>query len=384
MSLEEKVGQLFLIGFQGQDLSQGLEKTIEEIKPGGILVFKKNIKSPDAIAELNRKAQLASFKSSRTPLFVAIDQEGGRVTRIQTQPGQPSPQAIGITKDQTLAQDLALEIGTILRSLGFNMNLAPVLDVSPEGKKTFIGTRSFGGNVEVVSALSSAFSKGLMNANVMPTAKHFPGTGAVENDPHLSVVKKSMDRESLLNHHVKPYRSFAKLSTNTAIMISHVVYPEIDNSGLPATFSKSIMQDLLRRDLGFQGLIVTDDLLMAGAKVYKTSGESAEAAFNAGADLLMFAWSRKEQKVAHAYLIEAVKTGKITEERLNESVFRIMQAKSAYFHRDDVIPKKINVAAITNSKELRRINNRILNLRKSQLKKTRLPAPIPRAVSTNS
>lgn len=380
MSLEEKVGQVFIIGFAGQDLSQGLEQTMKDIKPGGILVFKKNIKNLESIADLNRQAQILSFQNSQTPLFIAIDQEGGKVTRIQTQPGQPSPRALGTTKDQSLTWDLANEIGTILRALGFNMNLAPVLDVSPPNKKTFIGTRSFSGNVDEVSSLSLAFSRGMMAANVMPTAKHFPGTGSIEADPHLSLIKKKMTKQTLLKNHIYPYRRFAKLSADISIMVSHISYPDLDESGVPATFSKKILGEFLRKDLAFEGLIVTDDLLMAGAKIYKTSGDSAIAAFNAGADLLMFAWSKKEQKLAYCRFLEAVKSGEVTEERLNESLTRILHAKFAYFNKSDLEKKEFNPVALTNSKELQRIQDKIDSVQKVN-EKTRMPASHPRDVT---
>lgn len=359
MSLEEKVGQLFILGFHGQDLSQGLKRTLRELKPGGIVVFKKNIGDLPKISELNRSAQMLSFQYSKTPLLIAVDQEGGIVTRIQMQPAQPSPQFVGKAKNSALTFSLGNEVGETLRKLGFNMNLAPVMDVVPANSKSFIGTRSFGSDPYLVSTLGVAFSQGLADAGVMPTAKHFPGSGDIVADPHLEKVIQTDEKNNFFNTHILPYKDFAEMSGVHAIMMSHVSYPELDSNGLPATFSRKIITNLLRTDLKFKGLVITDDLLMAGAKIHNTPGDSALAALRAGADLLMITWSRKSQTAAYQRVLKAFREKELTESRLNESLFRILLAKSSYFRKEDLINRKIQPTKIAKIPSVYRIQKRI-------------------------
>lgn len=331
MPLKNKVGQLFMVGFMGDNLDRGLLKTIESIKPGGIIVFGRNISSAYQIANLNLAAQKISLEKSKLPLLIAVDQEGGNVVRIKTSFPLPSALALGETGDSSLVERAGYATGSLLRTLGFNMNLAPVLDVSDPSQGSFIGTRTFGSEPNIVSRLGAHFAKGLQAAEILPTAKHFPGHGGLREDSHLLTPAREASYESLKAHDLIPFYGLIKnLKEPWAVMLAHVAYPQLDNSGLPATFSKVLVEDLLRKQMSFDGLVLTDDIEMAGAFAIKEPPERAVRAIEAGADMIMVAWNKKLQTSLVDGITRAISSGRLSEERINQSVRRILIAKRSF------------------------------------------------------
>lgn len=336
MTVEEKVGQLFLVGFPQNQLSADLEKFIATFKPGAFLLFKRNIQSVTQIREFNQALYRASFKHTRLPPLIAIDQEGGSVSRLPIEPSPPNALALGQTQSPLLAEEMGHQMGLFLREVGFNMNLAPVLDIADPLQSSFIGVRSFGANPTLVAEIGTAYSRGLLRARVIPTAKHFPGTGSLNSDPHVKVVRNLSSYSQLQERDLKPFVAYAELSENSAMMLSHLIYPSLDRSGEPASFSRQITEGLLREKLRYQGLVVTDDLQMQGSKQLLRPEVAALRALQAGSDIVMLTWSFKDQEAAFNYVKKAVTEGRLSEAEINSKLKRILRVKAyANLYRRD-------------------------------------------------
>lgn len=333
------LGQLLIVGFKGTQLNQGLDEVIRETKPGGILLFGRNVKSAEQVAALNFGAQNLSKRVTGKPLLIAIDQEGGNVIRIRNAPTLPSALAIAKTRDTTVAKRAGSATGRLLRSLGINVNLAPVVDITDPDKDSFLGTRSFGSDPQRVSTMTTALATGLQENGILPVAKHFPGHGGA-GDSHLEAASSDLTREQLEKRDLLPYRSLAKyLRKPWGAMLAHVGFPAIDETGAPATFSKPIVSGIFRQDISASALIMTDDIEMAGAGVESDIGQRAVRAIEAGADMVMIAWSRKIQREVLHSLKEAVASGRIKRSRVEEALRRIARAKSVY------VPEVLKIAS---------------------------------------
>ncbi len=344
MTLEEKIGQLFIIHMYGQtptdsDYEQtnlnnnrgakNFEEAIEKYHIGGVIYFNwtDNIGTPANLEQVNSLSnglqEIAMDQRMPIPLFISTDQEGGIVQRL-TSPGTvfPGNMALGATRSADLAADSASIIGTELKSLGINMNFAPVFDVNVNPANPVIGVRSFAENPDLVSELGVAQSQAYEAENVIPTAKHFPGHGDTDVDSHYGLPIINHDLETLQEVDLKPFQAGIDAGID-AIMTAHIVVPALDDSGLPATLSKPILTDLLREQMGFEGLIVTDSLGMSGANVLEPEEVPVEA-FKAGNDILL---NPPDVELAYNAMLEAVQSGEISERRVDESVYRILKAK---------------------------------------------------------
>lgn len=353
--LRTKVGQLFIFGFMGLDTERGLQETLARLKPGALVVFGRNIKTAQQIISLNRTAQRKAIAASGLPLLIAVDQEGGSVIRIKTSPPLPSALALGESPDSDLVFKAGLHTGHLLKVLGFNMNLAPVLDVADPNRDAFVGTRTFGNDPENVGVMGTRFAEGLNTAGVIPTAKHFPGHGGV-TDSHLQTPVKNTTPEMLAKIDLVPFTSSLSLIPDSAVMLAHVAYPKLDPTNTPASFSRPIVQDLLRDKMGFGGLVITDDIEMGGAAVIKNPGERAIRAIEAGADLVMIAWNKRLQSAAVEAVVRAVKSGRLSEARVDESLRRIIHAKRTVVSDDpQKEPSHDQLQAVLRSEELRKL-----------------------------
>ena len=327
MTLEQKVGQLLVFGYRGTSVQEGTLELIQELKPGGIISFRHNVGTLSELAQKNHSLQLQSIRHSGLPLLIMVDQEGGPVVRIRTQPPPLSAAAVGQTGDPSVAESVGRLTGRLLRQLGFNMNLAPVLDLSDPYSPSFIGQRSFGQDPQRVGVMGTRFAEGLWKEAVLPTAKHFPGHGAILEDSHHTLPVKKASLEELLQSDLIPFASFSQAAYPSAIMMAHMAFPLLDPSGTPSSFSRPIIKGLLRTRLGYRGIVLTDDLEMQGADFYRETGERAVRAIEAGNDMVMIAWTLRHQRSAQKALIKAVKSGRISEERLHRSLRRILATK---------------------------------------------------------
>lgn len=327
--LSTKVGQFFIFGVSDntESLSKESRMHLSATKPGGYILFRRNMRTNAQLTGLIQDLQKISKEGSSLPAFIALDQEGGHVTRIPLKPQMPSPWAVAKTQDPVLAKEFGASVGEALREYGFNMNLAPVLDVGARNQYSFLGARAYTQDTENVSKMGVAFAEGLWAAKIIPVGKHFPGLGPVANDPHKVLVRRSISVEELWKTDLPPFQEFAKMPTS-AMMISHFIYPKLDPAQVPATFSKPIVSGLLRGTLGYQGLIMTDDLMMEGARASKHFQENVVQAFEAGADLIMVSWSRARQKAAVDSLLAALKSGRISLEEIDRRLERIRRIKA--------------------------------------------------------
>lgn len=375
MTLDEKVGQLFIVGFPQTKVDPALERFIFKYKPGSYLLFKRNIQGAEQIKALNDQLYRMSFKVSKLPPLIAIDQEGGAVSRLPIVPAPPNALAIGQTQSSLMAEEMGRVTGRFLREVGFNMNLAPVLDVSDPFSGSFIGVRSFGSDANLVRELGFAYSKGLLKARVIPTAKHFPGTGDLRADPHLRVVENRTSLNRLYTKDLLPYRGYSQLGSGVAVMLSHYIYPALDESREPASFSKKIIQEILRRDLGFKGIIITDDLQMQGSRQLLRPEAAALKALQAGADIVMLTFSFSDQGRAFDFVKKSLANGSLPARVVDEKLRRILTAKAfANLYRRDPLTPSLFQGNILTSTDYRELEATILE---RNLNSALLPKELP-------
>lgn len=362
MSLREKVGQVFLVGFPQQELDSQLRSFIATHRPGGFIAFRRNIKNSPHIRSLALSLRRAAQVHGAEP-FLAIDQEGGTVTRIPYFPALPSALAVGLSGKGILAHELGQENGHLLRWHGFNLNLAPVLDLSDPKQFSFIGSRSYSSDPEISSEMGFQYSSGLISGGIIPTGKHFPGLGSTTTDPHVATGGLTETMEQFKERHLKPFERFARLGPLSAMMISQMSYPFLDSSGTAAPFSEAILKGLLRKDLGFKGLIMTDDLQMTGSRSIYTPADAALASLRAGADIVMITWSAKDQVSAFSKIEQSVKDGTWPLSELEERVRRILKVKFAIQEMQGALPSPLvmrNALGNPSTKRLHEIDQALL------------------------
>lgn len=331
MSLERKVGQLMSVALRGTKITSSLEAMIRERGIGGVILFSENFADAASLAKLVADLDRIARDAKSLPLFFEIDQEGGPVIRISKGatilPGQ---MALAATADPERSVRTAAAITAAeLRALGVNWNFAPVADVNDEPANPIISNRSFSSDPARVSSLVTAAVQAYATAGFLCCAKHFPGHGSTTTDSHTGLPQIDADRARLDRVELAPFRA-AIAAGVPAIMSAHIVVPVLDSTPeLPVTLSKAVMTDLLRGTLGFQGLVVTDDLEMGALK---NIGEAAAGlrAFEAGADYLLFRFDESAQLEGHRLITEAVRSGSVSSARLDESVQRVVDAKRRF------------------------------------------------------
>lgn len=332
LTLEEKVGQVFMFGFAGKN-PEGATRLIEDLHPGGIIYFARNTGTIEEVSSLSRSLQeCATHTGSGIPLLIAADQEGGIVSRLKSDiPLMPGPMALAAAAsngDHSLVYRASRAMGLQLRAAGINMNFAPVLDVNNNPKNPVIGIRSFGEDPSLVANFGVMAIGGFISAGVIPVGKHFPGHGNTSVDSHLALPVLSRSIAELESCELVPFK--AAIQANIpAIMSAHIVFQAIDPQN-PATLSSAVISDLLRGTLGFKGLAVTDCLEMNAISRHVGTAAGALSAFKAGCDLLLISHTYEIQRQAYSVLMKAVKTGEITEDRLDAAVNRILRLKETF------------------------------------------------------
>lgn len=322
MSLRKKVGQLMMIGFDGLKIDPDTEALLRDCHIGGVILFARNVESLDQIRRLTTKIRCIA----KEPILIAADQEGGVVIRFLEATVFPGNMALGAIGDPKTAERVGSAIGEELSYLGINLNLAPVLDINNNPQNPGIGVRSFGDRPELVAKLGRAFIEGHQKWT-WACAKHFPGKGDITLDSHLELPCVAHDKEHLFETELVPFREAIKAEVG-AVMTAHVTFPTIDpTEGLPATLSKPVLTDLLKEELGFRGMVITDDLEMGAITKHFGVGEAAVRAVLAGADLILVCHTKKAQKEAYEALLGACESGRIPEERLEDALSRIARLK---------------------------------------------------------
>ncbi|MCM3270375.1 beta-N-acetylhexosaminidase [Paenibacillus elgii] len=327
MTLEEKVGQLIQAGFHSLEPDEHILDLIERRRIGGVILFARNVQSTAQVAALTGKLQEAAQRAGTAPLWISIDQEGGMVARITEGVAlMPGAMAIAAGGSVEAAYEAALVAGRELRALGVNMNFAPDLDINNNPANPVIGVRSFGESPEAVAEYGAASIRGFQDAGVSATAKHFPGHGDTATDSHLDLPTIPHSRERIEAVELVPFRHAVAAGVD-AVMSSHIVFPAFEPERLPATLSRRVLTGLLREELGFDGVIVTDCMEMQAIAAHYGTVEATVMAVEAGADIVLISHSRELQEGALDALLEAVRSGRISEERIDESVRRLLALK---------------------------------------------------------
>lgn len=336
MTLDEKIGQLIIAGFDGIALDDNAKSLIKDDKIGGIILFGENVESVPQLVNLTNSIKFEN-SSNKIPMFISVDEEGGSVSRMPKELRKfPSNRIIGDRNDDKLSYNIGKMIGKEIRSFGFNMNYAPVLDINSNPNNKVIGNRSFGNNVEVVSRLGIQTMKGLMDSNAISVVKHFPGHGDTSIDSHISLPVVEKDLEKLNSFEFIPFKKAIENGVD-AIMVSHILLTQIDKNN-PATMSKAVVSDILRGNLGFNGVIITDDMTMGAITQNYSIENAAINSINAGTDIILVCHQYKNIKSTIEAIKKAVNVNKtISEERINESVYRILKLKEKYNLNDKLI-----------------------------------------------
>jgi beta-N-acetylhexosaminidase len=326
MSLEQKVGQLMMVGFGGRSMGPEISHLLLDHHIGSVALYSRNISNTEQLAKLVRSVR-ETMRGEIQP-FVAIDQEGGNVVRVRTDVTVlPGAMALGATRDPVLAYLAGQANAVDLGLLGIDMNLAPVLDVNRNPANPVINIRAFGDHPKLVAKIGVWFILGQQQAGMATVAKHFPGHGDTAHDSHfaLPVTNESLDR--LRGIALLPFREAIDAGLD-AIMTAHVRVPAVDDSQTPASLSKKVITDLLRGEMAYDGLVITDDLEMRAIAERMTVGQAAVQAILAGADIIMVIWTPRKKHQVFEALVAAVKDGRISQSRIDKSVRRILRLKA--------------------------------------------------------
>ena len=344
MTLEQKIGQLFIVrpehlwtaqftgpvsdwtGYSLTSLTDEMRQGLADFPVGGVALFEDNLYDPPSLTKLIGDLQQASG----IPLFIAVDEEGGPVARLGNAGGFDVPQVgpmgdVGSTGESQNAYDAGLTIGTYLAGYGFNLDFAPVADVNTNPDNVVIGSRAFGSDPDLVAEMVPAALDGLHAAGIMGCVKHFPGHGDTSADTHDGYVSVQKDWEQMKQCELVPF--IAALDKTDMVMAAHITAPNVTSDGLPASLSRQMIQQRLRQELGYEGVVITDAMEMGAVAAGYSSAEAAVLAIQAGVDILLMPANPLE---AFDGVRAAVASGEISQARLDESVLRILSLKEQY------------------------------------------------------
>lgn len=339
MSLDEKIGQMMIVFYEKEVMDSTLKSALEEVKPGGFILFKENITTYENTLKLIKEIK----ETADIPMFISIDEEGGIVQRLKAlldvkATDVPYMYSVGEKNDLELTKSVGKLLAEELRVFGINLDFAPVLDVYSNPNNQVIGRRSFGSDKELVAKHGIALSNGLEENGVLSVYKHFPGHGNTATDSHFSLPVLDLTKEELDEVDVYPFKEAIKNNAKM-IMVGHLAVPKLTGDETPASLSKKVVTDYLRNELKFDGLIVTDGLNMGALTNYYSKDEICAKAVEAGVDILLMPSSSRQCLKS---VKQAIEDGKIDEERIDESVRKILKLKYEYIEKDydNYLPKE--------------------------------------------
>lgn len=326
MSKTEKIGQMVMIGIQGTKVDDDSLYMLHQFHMGGIILFDRNMESPEQVKQLTSDLQAQS--NEKVPLFIGVDEEGGDVVRMAeklTPP--PSQKEIGATGNTEQAKTWAIKTAKSLKEMGINVNFAPVADVGSNDN------RSYSTDVNTVINFVKAAATGYQQENIIYSLKHFPGIGKGQVDSHVEISSIDASKDVLMAEDILPFKTIINENKpeDYFILVSHLKYPALDEE-YPASLSSKIMTDLLRNELGYKGIIITDDMEMgavANHNDFKTIGVNA---VKAGADIVLVCHEYQHEQDVYLGLLDAVDNGEISQQRIDESVKRIVKAKLLHLY----------------------------------------------------
>lgn len=327
MSQTEKLGQMVMIGIQGTKVDDDSLYMLNQYHMGGVILFDRNMESPEQVKQLTSDLQVQS--NEKVPLFIGIDEEGGDVVRMAeklTPP--PSQKEIGATGDIEQAKIWAIKTTKSLKDMGINVNFAPVADVGSNDK------RSYSTDTNTVIDFVRAATKGYQQENIIYSLKHFPGIGKGRVDSHVDSSSIDVTKEILMAEDIIPFKTIIDESdpNDYFILVSHLKYPALDEE-YPASLSSKIMTDLLRNELGYKDIIITDDMEMGAVANHNDFRSIGVKAVKAGADIVLVCHEYEHQQEVYLGLLDAVNSGEISQERIDESVKRIIKVKLLHLYQ---------------------------------------------------
>lgn len=327
MSQTEKLGQMVMIGIQGTKVDDDSLYMLHQFHMGGVILFDRNMDSPEQVKQLTSDLQAQS--NEKVPLFIGIDEEGGDVVRMAeklTPP--PSQKEIGATGDIEQAKTWAIKTAKSLKDMGINVNFAPVADVGSNDK------RSYSTDTNTVIDFVKAATEGYQQENIIYSLKHFPGIGKGRVDSHVDSSSIDVAKEVLMAEDILPFKTIIDENepNDYFILVSHLKYPALDEE-YPASLSSKIMTDLLRNELGYKGIIITDDMEMGAVANHNDFRSIGVKAVKAGADIVLVCHEYEHQQEVYLGLLDAVNSGEISQERIDESVKRIIKVKLLHLYQ---------------------------------------------------
>ncbi|WP_438445368.1 beta-N-acetylhexosaminidase [Gorillibacterium sp. sgz5001074] len=336
MTLEEKIGQMILAGIDGTELDENAKSMIASRRVGGIILYANNLKSLESAVTLVNALKTANA-GSPAPLFISVDQEGGKVSRLPKEYAAiPANAAVGKSGSPELAGTMGRLLARELRSAGFNMDFAPVLDINSNPGNPVIGERSFGNTADKVTKLGIAELKGLRGERIIPVVKHFPGHGDTSVDSHLELPVVNKTSAQLRALEWQPFEAAVKENAE-AVMVAHILFPKLD-SDKPASLSEAIIGRELRGRMGYKGVVITDDLGMGAIKKHYDLAAAAVSTVKAGSDILLVGHGYGDARLVFDTLLGSVRSGALTEKRIDESITRILSLKTGYQLSDKTVP----------------------------------------------
>lgn len=328
MSLDEKVGQLLFLGFQGTELDSQAREVINKYKPGGLIVMGENVKCAPQLLDLVNSLKAEGSKGG-IPAFISVDEEGGRVSRMPPELKDiPPARTVGKTGSADVAYAIGGVLAEELKAFGFNMDFAPVLDIWSNPKNTVIGDRALGTEPDTVERLGVQVMKGISFAGVIPVVKHFPGHGDTLADSHKELPVSDSTLERLRRFELKPFVEAVGNGAD-AVMVAHILLPQVD-AEYPASLSRTFITDILRKQIGFSGVVITDDMTMGAISKNYGMAEAALLSFKAGSNMILIVRGYDDGVAVAEALKSAVQSGEISGDRLDESVYRILKLKEKY------------------------------------------------------
>lgn len=328
MSLDEKIGQLVISGVESTSIDTTIQDFIQKKYIGGVILFSRNVSTAQQVLNLTNSIKDTN-KSNKIPLFISVDEEGGLVSRLPKEFIKlPKNSYIGEIDNPKFSYDIGKSIGKELSSLGYNMDFAPVMDINSNPKNPVIGARSFGNNEKIVSELGIETMKGLQSENIIPVIKHFPGHGDTSVDSHIGLPIVNNDLNRLKNFELVPFKSAINNGADV-VMVSHILLSKLDNQ-YPASLSSKIITDLLRNQLNFMGVIITDDMTMGAISKNYGIGDAAVKSLLAGSDIILVCHEYDNVNKVLDSIKLAVKNNVISEQRINQSLYRILSLKEKY------------------------------------------------------
>lgn len=349
MSIEEKIGQMLMFGFEDIQVNDETRKLIDDYHVGGVILFKKNITGSQQLLDLNNQIKEINSGHNNIPIFISVDEEGGLISRMPSEIiNLPDSKDIGDSHRSELAYQVGEAIGERVSSFGFNMTMAPVLDINSNPANPVIGKRAFGDNKEIVSEMGIEEMKGIQSQNIIPVVKHFPGHGDTDVDSHLGLPVVNHGLEKVRQMELVPFQNAVNQQADMT-MVAHLLLPEID-SKYPSSLSKNVITNILREELKFNGVVITDDMTMGAIIENYDIGEASIKAVQAGNDIVLVAHGYENKVKVVNSLINAVKDGTISEARIDESVERILHLKEKYSISDRLLDE-IDINKINQSSE---------------------------------